>query len=202
MQRFTARALVVGDRAGTVVPDAVVDVEDGAIAWAGPAAEAPPPKGEVVALPGVLVPGLVNAHSHAPMVLFRGQGEGLPLDRWLHEVMWPREARLTPDDVEMAMTAASAEMLGNGVTTSVEMYFHPERIAAAVGVTGARAVVAAPIVPLPGWPPLEEQLAAAVELAGRADPDGLVEYGLGPHAAYTVPLPVLRSAAGAAREHG
>ena len=56
----------------------------------------------------------------------------LPLDRWLAEVMWPREARLTPEDVEVAMTAASAEMLGNGITTSVEMYFHPERIAAAV----------------------------------------------------------------------
>jgi 5-methylthioadenosine/S-adenosylhomocysteine deaminase len=59
------------------------------------------------------------------MVLFRGQGEGLPLDRWLREVIWPREARLTPEDVEVAMTAASAEMLCNGVTTSVEMYFHP-----------------------------------------------------------------------------
>ena len=64
-----------------------------------------------MALPGVLMPGLVNTHSHAPMVLFRGQGEGLPLDRWLREVMWPREARLTPEDVEVAMTAASAEML-------------------------------------------------------------------------------------------
>src|SRR5690349_14629041 len=103
-QRFTARAAVVGDRAGTVIPDPVVDVDNGRIRWIGPAGEAPPADGaETVALPGVLVPGLVNAHSHAPMVLFRGQGEGLPLDRWLHEVMWPREARLTPDDVEVAM---------------------------------------------------------------------------------------------------
>ena len=137
------------------------------------------------------MPGLVNAHSHAPMVLFRGQGEGLPLDRWLREVMWPREARLTADDVEVAMTAASAELLRNGVTTSVEMYFHPERIAAAVGRTGARAIIATPLLPLPGMPPLDEQLRAAVELAAAAPGDGAVEYGLGPHAAYTVPLPVL-----------
>ena len=131
LQRFTARAAVVGDRAGTVVPDAVVDVEDGTIGWVGSAADAPPAGGATVTrLPGVLTPGLVNTHSHAPMVLFRGQGEGLPLDRWLREVMWPREARLTPEDVEVAMTAASAEMLRHGVTTSVEMYFHPERIAA------------------------------------------------------------------------
>src|SRR5688572_23523012 len=201
--RFTAPAAVVGDRAGTVVPDAVVDVADGEIRWVGPAAEAPPAgDAEPVELPGILMPGLVNAHSHAPMVLFRGQGEGLPLERWLQEVMWPREARLTPEDVEVAMTAASAEMLGNGITTSVEMYFHPERIAAAVGTTGASAVIATPLIPLPCMPPIEEQLRAAVDLAAGAPSDGTVEYGLGPHAAYTVPLPVLREAARAAREHG
>ena len=202
-QRFAARAAVVGDRAGTVVPDAVVDVENGMITWVGSASEAPPVgDAEVLDLPGVLTPGLVNTHSHAPMVLFRGQGEGLPLDRWLREVMWPREARLTPEDVEVAMTAASAEMLGNGVTTSVEMYFHPERIAAAVQRTGARAIVATPLLPLPGMPPMEEQLRSAVDLAAGAPADGTVEYGIGPHAAYTVPLPVLREAAAAARDHG
>jgi 5-methylthioadenosine/S-adenosylhomocysteine deaminase len=200
--RFSARAAVVGDRVGTVVPDAVLDVDDGRIAWVGPAAEAPSVSSQVTALPGILLPGLVNAHSHAPMVLFRGQGEGLPLDRWLREVMWPREARLTGDDVEVAMTAASAEMLGNGITTSVEMYFHPERIAAAVGTTGARAVIPAPLVPLPGMGTLDEQLQAAVDRAAAAPADGSVEYGIGPHAAYTVPLPVLRDAARAAREYG
>jgi 5-methylthioadenosine/S-adenosylhomocysteine deaminase len=200
--RFTARAAVVGDRAGTVVPDAVLDVDDGRISWVGPAAEAPPSDAEVVALPGVLLPGLVNVHSHAPMVLFRGQGEGLPLDRWLQEVMWPREARLTPEDVEVAMTAASAEMLRNGITTSVEMYFHPERIAAAVGRTGARAIILSTLIPLPGLPPVEQQLARAVELAATAPDDGSVEYGIGPHAAYTVSLPVLREAARICREHG
>jgi 5-methylthioadenosine/S-adenosylhomocysteine deaminase len=201
--RFTARALLVGDRAGTVVPQAVLDVDDGRIAWLGPAAEAPPVDGaELIELPGVLTPGLVNVHSHAPMVLFRGQGEGLPLDRWLREVMWPREARLTAEDVEVAMTAASAEMLANGITTSVEMYFHPERIAAAVGTTGARAVIVTPLIPLPGMPPLEKQLRTGVDLAAGAPADGTVEYGIGPHAAYTVPLPVLREAAQLAREHG
>jgi 5-methylthioadenosine/S-adenosylhomocysteine deaminase len=201
--RFSARAVVVGNREGTVVPDAVVDVDDGIITWVGPAAEAPPVgAAETVELPGLLMPGLVNAHSHAPMVLFRGQGEGLPLDRWLQEVMWPREARLTGDDVEVAMTAASAEMLRNGVTTSVEMYFHPERIAAAVGTTGARALILAPVIPLPGQPPFEQQLADAVALAAGAPEDGSVEYGIGPHAAYTVPLPVLREAARLTREHG
>jgi 5-methylthioadenosine/S-adenosylhomocysteine deaminase len=201
LQRFTARAVVVGDRAGTVVPDAVVDVEDGLITWVGPAGDAPPATGaQVTRLPGVLTPGLVNTHSHAPMVLFRGQGEGLPLDRWLREVMWPREARLTPEDVEVAMTAASAEMLRHGVTTSVEMYFHPERIAAAVRATGARSVIANPLIGLPGFGTFDEQLATAVRLSAAGDAQ--VEYGIGPHAAYTVPLPVLTQAAEAARDDG
>jgi 5-methylthioadenosine/S-adenosylhomocysteine deaminase len=201
LQRFTARAVVVGDRAGTVVPDAVVDVEDGVIGWVGPAADAPPAAGaEVTTLPGVLTPGMVNTHSHAPMVLFRGQGEGLPLDRWLREVMWPREARLTPEDVEVAMTAASAEMLRHGVTTSVEMYFHPERIAAAVRSTGARSVIANPLIGLPGFGTFDEQLDTAVRLSAGTDPQ--VEFGIGPHSAYAVPLPVLRAAAEAARGHG
>jgi len=200
LQRFTARAVVVGDRAGTVVPDAVLDVEDGVITWVGPAADAPAaPGADVLALSGVLTPGMVNTHSHAPMVLFRGQGEGLPLDRWLREVMWPREARLTPDDVEVAMTAASAEMLRHGVTTSVEMYFQPERIATAVRATGARAIVANPLIGLPGFGTFDEQLQTAVTLAASADPQ--VEFGIGPHSAYTVPLEVLRDAATAAREH-
>ncbi len=200
-QRFTARAVVVGDRVGTVVPDAVLDVADGLITWVGPAAEAPDvPDAEVTRLPGVLIPGMVNSHSHAPMVLFRGQGEGLPLDRWLREVMWPREARLTPDDIEVAMTAASAEMLRHGVTTSVEMYFQPERIARAVTATGARAIIANPLIGLPGYGTFDEQLQTAVTLS--ASSDAQVEYGIGPHSAYTVPLEVLSDAGVAAREHG
>jgi 5-methylthioadenosine/S-adenosylhomocysteine deaminase len=82
------------------------------------------------------------------------------------------------------------------------MYFHPERIAAAVGTTGARAIIATPLLPLPGLPPFDEQLRAALALAAGTPDDGTVEFGLGPHAAYTVPLPVLRDAAAAAREHG
>ncbi|MQA33598.1 amidohydrolase family protein [Modestobacter roseus] len=201
LQRFTARAVVVGDRTGTVVPDAVLDVEDGVIRWVGRAADAPEaPDAEVTALPGVLTPGMVNTHSHAPMLLFRGQGEGLPLDRWLNEVMWPREARLTPEDVEVAMTAASAEMLRHGVTTSVEMYFHPDRMAAAVRRTGARGVITHPLLGLPGFGSFDEQLAAAAASGGTGDDQ--VEWGIGPHAAYTVPLPVLTQAAEVAREHG
>ena len=196
-QRFTARAVVVGDRAGTVVPDAVLDVADGRIAlgWLrrGGAAGRNAAGG---ALPGVLMPGLVNAHSHAPMAPFRGQGEGLPLDRWLREVMWPREARLTADDVEVATTAASAELLGNGRPpasrcTSTPSGSRPPSAPPAPAADHRHAADPAARAcrrstsswrPPSRWPPPRR----------RTGPSSTA---LGPHAAYTVPLPVLREAA-------
>src|SRR3712207_9443482 len=92
------------------------------LTWVGPAADAPDAgDAEVVAVPGVLLPGLVNAHSHAPMALIRGQAEGLPLARWLRGRIWPRAARPRPGDVEVGMSAASAEMLRGGVSTRGEL---------------------------------------------------------------------------------
>ena len=93
------------------------------------------------------------------------------------------------------MTAASAEMLGNGVTTSVEMYFHPERIAAAVGSDRRPRGHRHAADPAAGHAAARGAAAGTPStLAAGAPDDGTVEYGIGPHAAYTVPLPVLRDA--------
>ncbi|MEZ5230340.1 MAG: amidohydrolase family protein [Acidimicrobiales bacterium] len=94
----------------------------------------------MVALGGLVMPGLVNAHCHAAMTLFRSAGDGLPLDRWLSEAIWPREAKMTPDDVHAGMVLGSLEMLLAGVTTSMEMYLHDEAIIEAVRRTGGRLV--------------------------------------------------------------
>ena len=85
-----------------------VDVDAGRIAWVGRAEEAPPlPEGgEERRLDGLLMPGLVNVHCHSPMTLFRGAAEDMPLVRFLREVLWPREARLTRDDVYWGMALA------------------------------------------------------------------------------------------------
>ncbi|MBA3524150.1 MAG: amidohydrolase [Geodermatophilaceae bacterium] len=203
--RYRAGAAVLGDRAGTVIPDVVLDVSDGRIAFVGPAAEAPDSAAPTTTLPGLIAPGLVNAHGHAPMTLFRGVGEGLPLERWLREVMWPREGRLGADDVRAAMSLASAEMLRHGVTTSVEMYLYGEAVADAVRDSGARALVMAPLLAAPGWEhlgTLDEQLDRAVEHAEAVRGDPFVDVGIGPHAAYTVPLEVLQRAAEATAAHG
>ncbi len=204
-RRYRAGAVVLGDRAGTVHRDAALDVDDGRITWVGPAADAPPSDAPETRLPGLISPGLVNAHCHSPMTLFRGIGEGLPLNRWLSEVMWPREGRLAADDVRAAMRLASAEMLRHGITTSVEMYIYAPAVVDAVHETGARAMVMAPLLAAPGWEhlgTLDEQLERATRHAERVLDDPYVEVGIGPHAAYTVPLDILVKAAEATREHG
>jgi 5-methylthioadenosine/S-adenosylhomocysteine deaminase len=207
--RYLADFVLPGDPAGAVtgaiIRGGAVDVAaDGRIAWVGPAGEAPmPAPGSTRRLSGLLMPGLVNVHGHSPMTMLRGQGEGLPLLRWLQEVIWPREARITPADVFWGMTLASAEMLSCGVTTSCEMYFHNEAVVAAVEASGARCLLTPAVVQAP-WPwlgSLDEQLAEAVAFRdANHQPDGRIRVGLAAHAAYTVPEGHLQQLAAAAKE--
>ena len=88
--RFVAEHLVRAADLPVLSPG-VVDVVDDRVVWSGPAAQAPPSEGPSTSLSGLVVPGLVNTHAHTPMLLLRGTGEGLPTDRWLVDVMWPRE---------------------------------------------------------------------------------------------------------------
>lgn len=87
----------------------------------------------------LLMPGLVNAHSHAPMTLLRGYAEGLALQAWLNERVFPFEARLTGQDVYFGSLLAYAEMLRFGVTASADMYFFGQDMAKAVLDSGMRA---------------------------------------------------------------
>ncbi|SFP83791.1 5-methylthioadenosine/S-adenosylhomocysteine deaminase [Amycolatopsis arida] len=196
-RRFTAPVVLPADPSCSVLRDGVVDVDAaGRIAHCGPAAGAPPFEGPVTALPGILLPGLVNAHAHSPMVLFRGQGGDLPLLRWLHEVIWPAEARLRPDDVRTGMMLGSVEMLRHGVTTSAEMYFHGEQLADAVLTTGARVLLGAPIIELPAtdWRAMTTAVDRWIDADGlRFGPGQRIELGYGPHSAYMLPEKALRA---------
>jgi 5-methylthioadenosine/S-adenosylhomocysteine deaminase len=197
-----------------VLRDGALDVDaDGRIAWCGPEVDAPPaPVGAdfpVHRLPGLLLPGLVNAHCHTPMIVLRGLGGDLPLMRWLTEAMWPAEARLTGDDVRAGMLLGSLELLSNGVTTSVEMYFYADEVTAAVLDAGSRVVLTPGIIAAPGWDRLGTWQQMLSSVSRRIDAQGLisgpgdrVEVGYGPHAAYTLPTEALTAVAEAARERG
>lgn len=197
--RYVAEYLWVGAGVHELVAPGVVDVTDGRIVWAGPAVAAPEiAETTRVELAGLLMPGLVNVHCHTPMTLLRGAGEGLPVDRWLTEVMWPREARLSPEDVYWGMTLGAAELLLNGITTSVEMYFYPDEIATAAVDAGLRCTVTPPVIEdadLGRFGTVEEQLEATADLALWWEGSDLIDVGLGPHAMYTLSDSSLRDVA-------
>src|SRR5262249_26085009 len=137
----------------------------------------------------VLLPGLVNGHTHAAMTLFRGHGGDRPLMEWLEEWIWPVEARLTEDDVYWGTRLACVEMIRSGTTRFWDMYWHPAAAARAARDAGVRATVAPPMID-----GLDDTRAAQVcaqvsevldALTALAAESSLVQPGLAPHAMYT-----------------
>jgi 5-methylthioadenosine/S-adenosylhomocysteine deaminase len=208
--RLTAPVLLPCDPDCSVVRDAVLDVTaDGRIGYVGPRSAAPPTAAPVRALPGALLPGLVNTHAHTPMTPLRGLGGDLPLLRWLHEVMWPAEGRLTGADVHASMIAGCVQLLRTGCTTSVEMYFFTDDVLDAVHTVGSRVLLTPGIIAAPGWDRLgsweqmRDDISARIDDGGlRSGPGERIELGYGPHAAYTLPPEALASIGEHARERG
>ncbi|GAA1196498.1 amidohydrolase family protein [Prauserella alba] len=195
IHRMTAPVVLPADPGCSVVRDGAVDIDaHGRIAYCGPASEAPGTATTTTAKQGILLPGLVNAHAHSPMVLLRGMGGDLPLLRWLQEVIWPTEAKLRPSDVHAGMLLGSVEMLRRGVTTSAEMYFHPEQMADAVLTTGARGILGGPIIDLPGhdWRAMLADASKWIDTDGlRFGPGERVELSYAGHSAYMLPAEAL-----------
>lgn len=195
-QRLVADVVVTMDAAGRVFRPGAVEVTGDRITWVGPAAAAPGsaaagenPEERVVG--GLLMPGLVNTHGHSAMTLLRGAGDGLSLERWLRESIWPREARLTPDDVWWGMALGSAELLRAGVTTTCEQYLHAATVADATLDAQIRCVLTPGVFDLPGAGE-EATWQRCLEEAGRLHADahgrgGLLSIGIGPHSAYALP---------------
>lgn len=135
-----------------------------------------------------ILPGFINAHTHAAMSLLRGYAEDLPLDRWLEEKVFPVEDRLTPSDVYWGTMLAIAEMIRGGTTCFADMYFFMDQVARAVDESGMRAVLArgiAAIGPDGGAKGLAEGEAFCRQWEGQAG--GRIRTRLGPHALYTCP---------------
>jgi 5-methylthioadenosine/S-adenosylhomocysteine deaminase len=189
-QRLVADAVFTVDGEDRVLAPGAIEVDQGRITWIGdPRQEAAAPGTDVLELGGLLMPGLVNCHGHSPMTLVRSAGDGLPLDRWLAEAVWPREGRMEDEDVYWGMMLGAAELLGNGVTTTTEQYRHPDAVSRALLDAGIRAVYTPAIFDVPGaddtW---ESLLEGACRLFDDLDgKDERLRIGFGPHAAYTVP---------------
>lgn len=204
--RFTAEAVVTCDADDRVHSPGVLDVDGTRIAWVGCADDAPPLADGAAQrrLPGALLPGLVNVHCHTPMTLFRGASEDVPLDRFLREILWPREAHLEDDDVFWGMTLGCAELLRVGVTTTCEMYVFEAAVEEAVMAAGTRCVLTPGVIEAPDWDyigPWPERLDAVLRFAAeRGARDERLEVGIAAHAAYSLPLEALEAIGAAAAE--
>ena len=136
----------------------------------------------------IALPGLVNLHTHSPMVLFRGLGDDLALQQWLETTIWPQEAKLKPEDIYWGAKLACLEMLKTGTTTFLDMYFHMDQVAKAVKEMGLRAFLAEGVIDLGIPSRAEEQFKAAEEANRRIEAlrSPRITPALGPHAIYTV----------------
>jgi 5-methylthioadenosine/S-adenosylhomocysteine deaminase len=162
--------------------------EAGRIAEVGP--EVSPGEGDqsVDAAGLALVPGLVNAHTHAAMTLFRGYADDLPLMEWLSDHIWPVEKRMDDDDVYWGTRLACLEMVRTGTTTFWDMYWHAHAAARAVEDAGLRATTAAPLIDDADGSKSERACADAQRsLDAIADAGGERALpGFAPHAIYSV----------------
>ena len=152
----------------------------------------------------ILMPGLVNAHTHSAMVMFRGMADDLPLMTWLENYIFPMEANYVDEELIAAGTAlACYEMIRSGTTSFVDMYFYPDIIADITIKSGMRAIISAPMIdfPSPGFEGWEDSFASGVEFARRwKDKHPRITPALAPHAPYTVSREHLAEVFAMARE--
>jgi 5-methylthioadenosine/S-adenosylhomocysteine deaminase len=145
---------------------------------------------EHVALPRhAVLPGLVNAHTHGAMSLFRGIADDVPLQAWLERHIWPREARfVAPEFVYDGARLAAAEMLRSGITCCNDMYFFPDASARAFLELGMRAMLGLPVLdfPTPYAADADGYLSRGLEIRDALKHEGSLAFSLSPHAPYTV----------------
>jgi 5-methylthioadenosine/S-adenosylhomocysteine deaminase len=150
---------------------------------------------------GIVMPGLVNAHTHAAMTCFRGIADDLPLMTWLNDHIFPAEAKLTFDMVYQGTLLACAEMILSGTTTFCDMYLFEDAAAQAAKAVGMRAVVGEVIYdfPSPNYGPVEAGLKYTEDLIEKWRDDPLITIAVEPHSVY-VCSPDLLQKAGAIAE--
>jgi len=153
----------------------------------------------------ILMPGLINAHTHVPMTLLRGLADDLRLDVWLMGYMMPVEREyVSPDFVQLGTKLPAAEMIQSGVTTFNDMYYFEEDIARATANVGMRAVCGQSVMkfPTPDAKFFEESLAMAREYIKNWKNHDLIVPAVAPHAPYTCTPEILQACAALAIEFG
>ncbi len=192
---FTGSVAIRGNRIALVTDDDRPDDRRREEQW-----RAENPDAEVIDGRGKLVmPGLINTHTHVAMTLMRNMADDIPLMEWLHERVWPFESRLSADDIAVGARLGMAEMLLGGTTTMVDMYWHEAAVARAACEMGIRAVLCPSFVDGERMEEFERDLPETLAVAAGCD---RLSVRPAPHAAYSCSAENLRRAVELAREHG
>lgn len=147
------------------------------------------------------LPGLVNAHTHAAMTLFRGYGDDMPLRPWLEERIWPAEGRLTDEDVYWGTRLACAEMIRTGTTLLNDMYWKVPNAVRAIQDAGLRATVSAGLISGGFMGDLKGEMRELIAMFEAGEFGDRIRLALSPHAPYTVTPDDLEWCAQLAADH-
>ena len=190
------------------IPDGALAVSEGCITALGPKAHVEnyfEARRTIDAGGGLIMPGLVNAHTHAPMALFRGMADDLPLKVWLEEYIFPAEARwVDADFVYWGALLSCAEMIRSGTTTFADGYFFEDQVARAVQESGLRAVLGQGILDFltPDSPSTAESLRKAEAFLRQTHVSSLIRPALFPHSLYTCSPGLLKQCQNLAERYG
>jgi 5-methylthioadenosine/S-adenosylhomocysteine deaminase len=152
----------------------------------------------------IVLPGLVNTHTHAPMVLYRGLADDLALSEWLEKYIFPAEAKtVSPEFVRAGTRLAALEMIQSGTTTYADMYYFEEEIARETKAAGLRGVLGQTVIqfPVADAKTPADGLARAEAFIRAYKNDPLITPAVAPHAVYTLDAGSLRAARDLSRRH-
>ncbi len=196
------------DQPGTIIDHGRIGIHDGRIVYCGPDQADPTPLDGYArvldARGGVIMPGLINGHTHAAMTLLRGLADDLPLETWLTQHIFPAERHLTPEAVYWGSLLACAEMIKSGTTSLCDMYLFAGQVGRAVEEAGLRAVIGEVIYdfPSPSYGELDNGFRVTEELLTAYRGHPRISVAVMPHAPYTCSPPLWERAGRMAADYG
>ena len=203
----TGGTVVTVDAAGRVIENGAVAIDGADIAAVDTAAAIAKQfraRETIDASGQIVLPGLINTHTHAPMVLYRGLADDLPLMEWLNNYIFPAESKtVSPEFVRAGTRLAALEMIESGTTTFADMYYFEEEIARETRSAGLRGVLGQTVIqfPVADAKTPADALARAEAFINEFKGDPLITPAVAPHAIYTLDGPTLRAARELSKRH-
>ena len=185
------------DQENRIIPNGTLAISGDTIRFVGSNGEASMDAGKILdAEGGLILPGLINSHTHAAMTLFRGLADDLPLMDWLNEYIFPVESKMDAEFVRVGTLLACAEMIMSGTTTFCDMYLFEHEVARAAREAGMRCLVGEVLYdfPSPNYGPIEQGLRYTERLIQTWGDDPLVSIAVEPHSLYTCSPDLLKAA--------